>query len=68
MEEYATKTTRQKYGKSEVYAKFKHGIFVRTDLSCVPELYSFTYIQEVQHPDTAIPPISEFIPRGMDDL
>jgi len=32
MEEYAKKTARQKYAKSEVYAKFKHGIFVRTYL------------------------------------
>lgn len=32
MEEYSKKTTRQKYAKSEVYAKFKHGIFVRTSL------------------------------------
>jgi len=45
MNEYAKKTTRQKYAKSEAYTRFKHGIF------------------EVQNPDTAIPPISEFIPR-----
>ena len=35
MEDYAKKTTRQKYAKSEVYAKFKYGIFVRVYSVCV---------------------------------
>lgn len=30
--------------------------------------YSFARIQEVQNPDTAIPPMSEFIPRGTDGI
>jgi len=44
-EEYAKKTTRQKYAKSEEYAAFRNGIY------------------EAQHPDKAMPPITDFIPK-----
>ncbi|KAI6122486.1 hypothetical protein EDD16DRAFT_1691819 [Pisolithus croceorrhizus] len=49
MDQYRSKTSRQKYGTSEVYTQFRECIF------------------EVQNPGVPIPPIKEFIPRGIDD-
>ncbi|KAG5715203.1 E3 SUMO-protein ligase nse2 [Termitomyces sp. T112] len=42
---YDKMTSRQKYAKSQEYARFRNNIY------------------EVQHPDTAIPPITEFLPK-----
>jgi hypothetical protein len=43
MEGYVAKTTRQKYAKSEVYTKFKHGIYVRMCPISIPRWYSFPF-------------------------
>ncbi|KDQ62282.1 hypothetical protein JAAARDRAFT_95963, partial [Jaapia argillacea MUCL 33604] len=48
--EYRKKTTRQKYSKSQDYAKFKQAIF------------------EVQNPDTAMPPVTDFLPKEDGDV
>ncbi|KZT12066.1 uncharacterized protein LAESUDRAFT_720043 [Laetiporus sulphureus 93-53] len=46
---YNSKTSRQKYAKSEEYITFKSAIY------------------EVQNPDQAMPPITEFIPKEDED-
>lgn len=49
MDVYKTKTSRQKYAKSDNYSKFKQAIY------------------EVHHPDTAMPPLTDLIPREEGD-
>ena len=62
---YGEKTSRQRYAKSEEYAAFRQSIYVRHD-SSDPTLASLTPPQEVQHPNEAMPPVVEFLPRGLD--
>jgi len=66
MKEYVKKTTRQKYAKNDQYAAFKQGIYVRvfSGYQNTSLLTSLLAPQEVNHPDEAMPPITEFIPRG----
>ncbi|KAI0754969.1 hypothetical protein C8Q80DRAFT_1142113 [Daedaleopsis nitida] len=47
---YNSKTSRQKYAKSDHYQKFKQAIY------------------EVHHPDTAMPPVVDLIPREDGDV
>ncbi|RDX53325.1 hypothetical protein OH76DRAFT_1399223 [Lentinus brumalis] len=47
---YNSKTSRQKYAKSDPYQKFKQAIY------------------EVHHPDTAMPPVVDLIPREDGDV
>ncbi|KAH9179339.1 hypothetical protein EDB89DRAFT_796281 [Lactarius sanguifluus] len=49
LDAHNTKTSRQKYAKSEAYAAFRQSIY------------------EVQHPNEAMPPVVEFLPREEGD-
>lgn len=61
--EYDSKTTRQKYAKNEQYVSFKETIYVRL---LVHDDQALTlHFQEVDHSGQAMPPITDFIPRGM---
>jgi hypothetical protein len=63
--EYNKKTSRQKYAKSDVYISFKQGIFVRVAFHCERFIKYLTPLQEVDHPNEAMPPLTGEIPRGL---
>jgi hypothetical protein len=68
--DYRKKTARQKYAKSAEYAKFQELQFVRTGLY-LPALQNFRLTpraQEIRHPDTAMPPITSLLPKGLRTL
>lgn len=68
MDEYAAKTTRQKYAKEAQYADFRQRIFVSVADSEVLDLrhvcLRFSSTQEVQHDDEAMPPVADLLPQG----
>ena len=69
MSDYKKKTTRKKYGKHESYSAFRQAIHVRFTLAwflnrlCLPP-NALDEKQEVQHPDNAMPPVTELLPKG----
>ncbi|KAJ7254360.1 hypothetical protein B0H12DRAFT_559458 [Mycena haematopus] len=62
--EYDKKTTRQKYLKNEEYMAFKEAIYVRLFPLVAACL---TFPQEVENPGSAMPPMTDFIPREPGD-
>lgn len=63
--EYEQKTARQKYGKSQAYAEFRQAIFVRAVFQdTIFVLIIILFLQEVTNPEAAMPPVTDFIPKG----
>lgn len=62
--EYKEKTTRQKYATADEYFSFRQAVFVSlqsvgshtSNFKCV--------VQEVQNPEIAMPPVTDFLQRG----
>lgn len=64
LNEYRVKTTRQKYAKKKAYQTFREAIHVSPQLLMLTSPVTERKQQEAQYPDKAIPPITEFIPKG----